>query len=139
MKQHTTNYKSTFIAIAEDCSKDASAVPNSSPDKAKSIAALQYDMITNNPSKFTSDEVLFAIHCERKDITESQKNAEKEQFFSKGQPCFRASPLAKTYGFGFHFDEESKVTLIPMESEEYEKLSNDESLNQVKAMRSIKA
>lgn len=139
MKQHTTNYTNTFISIAEDSPKRISAIPITKPKKTHSIAAMQYEMIANNPYKFTSDEVLFAIHCERKDITESQKNAERVAFFSKGQACFRASPLAKTYGFGFHFDSDSKVSLIPMESEEYEKLSNDVNLKQVKAMRSKKA
>lgn len=134
MKIHTTNYTNTFICVAEDCKKMESEVPPLKLDKPKSIARMQFEMITENPFKFTSDDIIFQIHCERKGI--SQTDEERKSFFSKGQPCFRSSPLAKTYGWGFHYDEQSRVALVAMNDEKYEILSNSPELAVLKAMRS---
>lgn len=134
MKIHTTNYTNTFICVAEDCKKMESEVPPLKLDKPKSIARMQFEMITENPFQFTSDDIIFQIHCERKGI--SQTDVERKSFFSKGQPCFRSSPLAKTYGWGFHYDEQSRVALVAMNDEKYEILSNSPELAVLKAMRS---
>ncbi len=134
MKIHTTNYTNTFISVAEDCKKTESEIPPLKLDKPKSIARMQFDMITDNPFHYTSDDIIFQIHCERKGIAPIDE--ERESFFSKGQPCFRSSPLAKTYGWGFHYDEQSRVGLVAMDDENYEKLTNSKELTIVKAMRS---
>lgn len=134
MKIHTTNYTNTFICVAEDCKKTESEVPALKLDKPKSIARMQFEMITDKPFQFTSDDIIFQIHCERKGIDPTDK--ERESFFSKGQPCFRSSPLAKSYGWGFHYDEQSKVGLVAMDDDAYEKLTNSQELAVVKAMRS---
>ncbi len=137
MKTHTTNYQNTFIEIADDCPVSAAAAP---PLKSpKTIAQLQYEMISENPYKYTSDDVIFAAYCSKNDITESEKNDARLQFFSKGQACLRSSPLAKRYGFGIHHDAEGKVAIYPAESTEYEDFINDGSVKKVKAMRSKKA
>jgi len=60
----------------------------------------------------------------------------REQFFSKGQPCFRASPLTKTYRFGIHCDNNGKVALYGMETEEYQKFLADPKIKKYKAMKS---
>lgn len=133
MKLHTTNYTNTFICVAEDCKKTASEIPLLKIDKPKSIARMQFEMITDNPFQLTSDDIIFQIHCERKGITPTDK--ERELFFSKGQPCFRSSPLAKSYGWGFHFDEQSKVGLVAMDEDTYDKLTDSQELTIVKAMR----
>ena len=136
MKLHTTNYTNTFICVAEDCKKTASEIPPLKIDKPKSIARMQFEMITDIPFHLTSDDIIFQIHCERKGIATTDE--ERELFFSKGQPCFRSSPLAKNYGWGIHFDEQSKVGLVAMDDESYEKLTNSQELTIVKAMRSSK-
>ncbi|WP_344308138.1 DUF6157 family protein [Brevibacterium samyangense] len=56
--------------------------------------------------------------------------------FARGQPCLRSSPLAKRYGWGFHYDAEGRVALVPVGSPEYEAFVTDDSLTVVKAMRS---
>lgn len=71
-------------------------------------------------------------------MTKSEYKQAREKFFSKGQPCFRASPLTKTYGFGVHSDKEGKVALYGMETEEYQNFLNDTKIKKVKAMRSTK-
>jgi hypothetical protein len=136
MTLHTTNYFNTFIRIAEDCKNLKATIPPRS-DKPK-IAQLQFDMLIKNPYKFTSDEVLFHVFATRNELLPSELENAKSAFFSKGQPCLRASPLTKTYGWGIHFDAEGKIALYSTESQEYEALSVNENLQCLKAMRSKK-
>jgi len=136
MPQHSTNYYNTFIRIAEDCKNLKAAIPPRS-DKP-TIAQLQFDILIKNPYKFTSDEVLFQVFAIRNDLMESELGQAKSDFFSKGQPCLRASPLTKTYGWGVHFDADGKIALCPVESAEYEAFVTNNDLEHVKAMRSKK-
>ncbi|MFC6267579.1 DUF6157 family protein [Frigoriflavimonas asaccharolytica] len=133
MKVHTTNYKNNFIKVAEDISVEKSEIP--AVKRNKTLANIQYEMLAANPYKHTSDDVLFECFAQKNNITESERKSARETFFSKGQPCLRSSALAKRYGFGFHFNDDSKVALVPMESTEYENFSCDENLEQTKAMR----
>ncbi len=135
MKIHTTNYQHTFIEVAEDCPVNQGEQPPSRGDK-KTVANWQYEMLVNHPYHFTSDEVLFQIYAERNDLTEEALEAAHSQFFSKGQPCFRSSPLTKRYGWGVHYDAEGKMALYGMQSEAYQRFSEDPDLKVVKAMRS---
>ncbi len=135
MKIHSTNYADTFIEVAEDCTAITGEVPPEKGDK-KSIANLQFDLINNNPYKFTSDDVLFQVLAIRNDLVESELQQERGKFFSKGQPCFRSSPLTKRYGWGIHFDPNKKVPLYGVETEEYEHFTKRKDLKVVKAMRS---
>lgn len=133
-KIHTTNYKNTFIAVADDCPVKAAEVP---PVKAaKTMANIQFEMVSENPYKYTSDDVLFYCYATKNEIPKSELKEARELFFSKGQACFRSSPLTKRYGFGVHANEEQKIALYPMESKEYKALSRDTKLKVVKAMKS---
>jgi len=135
MKIHTTNYTHTFIAVAEDCPVDRSTVPPMKGD-TKTIANWQYEILSQNPYRYDSDEVFFQIYTIRNDIPEQEIDEARQKFFSKGQPCFRSSPLTKRYGWGIHSNGESKIALFGMETAEYEQFMNDQSLAVVKAMRS---
>jgi hypothetical protein len=135
MKVHTTNYKDTFIEIADDSPASSGEIPPLKGDK-KSVANLQYELISKNPYKFTSDDVLFKVYAERNDLSESELAQAREQFFSKGQPCLRASPLTKRYGWGIHNDENGKIALFGSDSETYKKFCKDKSVTTVKAMKS---
>ena len=136
-KKHSTNYFDTFIEVAED-TKALSGTPPLPKGAKRTIAFLQYEIISRNPYKFTSDEVFFQIFIERNDLTKSEIEEAKEKFFSKGQPCFRASPLTKSYGFGIHSNENGKIALYGMETEEYQKYLSDNKIKKVIAMRSRK-
>ena len=57
-------------------------------------------MLHEHPYEYTSDDVLFAVHATRKGYAEEDLAERRELFFSKGQPCFRASPLTKTVWLG---------------------------------------
>ena len=134
MKKHTTNYQDTFIEIAEDCPVNHGEIPPVKEDK-KTIANYQFDMLIDHPYEYTSDEVLFAVYAIRKDIEPVEWEAEKQGFFSKGQPCLRTSPLAKRYGWGIHSDGNGRIALYGADSDEYRKYIRDDSLKRVQAMR----
>ncbi len=134
MKIHSTNYFDTFIEVAEDTKVNSGTKPPTK-DK-KTVAEMQYEMIANNPYKFTSDDVFFQVFAVRKDLIKAEYKQAREQFFSKGQPCFRASPLTKIYGFGIHSDSNGKVALVGMETDEYQKFLVDNKVKKIKAMKS---
>jgi hypothetical protein len=134
MKTHSTNYFDTFIEVAEDTKADSGTIPPAK-DK-KTVAEMQHDLISNNPYKFTSDDIFFQVFADRNDLTKAEYKQAREQFFSKGQPCFRASPLTKTYGFGVHSDSNGKVALVGIETDEYQKFLADKKIKKVKAMKS---
>ncbi len=135
MTAHTTNYFNTFIEIAEDSPTVSGTIPPLRGGK-QTIASYQFDMISKHPYQYTSDEVFFHVHAVRKDIVDSELENERTHYFSKGQPCFRASPLTKKYGWGVHCDENGKVALYARESEEYAQFLANENIVKVKAMRS---
>jgi hypothetical protein len=99
---------------------------------------MQYEIIHKHPYEYTSDEVVFAIYAARSGVEAADMEAQRAAFFSKGQPCLRSSPLGKRYGWGIHFNDESKIALYACESEEYAQLSNDPALKQLKAMKSAR-
>ena len=137
MKTHSTNYKNTFIEIAEDCPANSGEIPPLKGEK-KSLANLQFEMVYQNPYQYTSDDVLFSVFASRKGLQKNECDEQRENYFSKGQPCFRASPLTKRYGFGIHSDKNGKIAMYGVETEEYSKFVNNKSLKKVKAMRSKK-
>jgi len=123
MKIHSTNYFNTFIEISEDCPAVQGEIP---PDngKTKTVANLQFEILSKNPFVFTSDDVFFQVYAEKNDLIESEYNEARLQFFSKGQPCFRASPLTKRYGWGVHSNHEGKIAIYGCDSIEYQQLIN---------------
>ncbi len=137
MKVHSTNYVDTFIEVAEDIRVDKGTRPASKPDK-KTVAELQYEMLSDNSYQYTSDEILFDVFAIRNDLTKDEFEPEREKFFSKGHACFRSSPLTKNYGFGIQNNSEGKIALYGMKTEEYQKFLHDASIKKVKAMRSSK-
>ncbi|MDV6234713.1 DUF6157 family protein [Leptospira ellisii] len=135
MKTHTTNYLNTFIEIAEDCPVVTGEIPPLKGDN-KTVANLQFEMVEKNPYKFTSDDVLFQVYADRNNIKKTEYSSARAEFFSKGQPCFRTSPLTKRYGWGVHSDSEGKIAVYGCETAEYKKFSRDKKLKVIKAMKS---
>jgi hypothetical protein len=134
MNIHSTNYFDTFIEVAEDTKVDCGTI---SPAKEKkTVAEMQYELIAKNPYKFSSDDIFFQVFADRNDLTKVEYEKAREHFFSKGQPCFRASPLTKTYGYGVHSNRNGKVALVGMETDEYQKFLADRNIKKVKAMKS---
>lgn len=127
---HTTNYFNVFISVADDCPVNRGEIPpNKNP---KSAAQITHEMVADHPYGFTSDDVVYAANGKRRNIS-------REEFFSKGQPCLRSSPLSKRYGWGIHSNAEGKIAIYPIESQEYKTLLEDPSLKQLKGIRSRRA
>ncbi len=134
MSQHTSNYKDTFIEIAEDSPLAYGEMPPAKGE-TKTIAGLQFDMIYENPYKYTSDDVIFEVYAQKKAFLPAEIEAQREHFFSKGQPCMRASPLTKKYGWGLHANAEGKIAIYAADSEEYQRFLDNSSIKKLKAMR----
>ena len=137
MKVFTTNYQNTFIEIAEDCNSKKGEIPLVKK-AGKTIANIQYDILSKNPYKYTSDEILFQCYLLKNEIKEKNLSELREQFFSKGQPCFRASPLTKQYGWGIHYDNNGKVAIYGCETDKYRAFSKDKTLKILRALKSKK-
>jgi hypothetical protein len=136
MKVHSTNYFDTFIEVSEDTKVNCGTKPPAK-DK-KTIAEMQYKLIAENPYKYTSDDLFFLVFADKNDLDKTAYKQAREQFFAKGQPCFRASPLTKIYGFGIHSGSNEKIALYGMETEEYQKFLTDTKIRKLKAMKSGK-
>lgn len=127
MPVHTTNYANTFIEVAADCPVTQAEEPplRTTP----SVARIQFDMLIADPYRHTSDDVLYVSNGRRRGLS-------RDEFFAKGQPCLRASPLTKRYGWGVHNDADGRVALVPAGSDRYRELAADPALRHVSAMRS---
>lgn len=133
----TTNYIDTFISVAPDCRAMVGEMP---PLAAKpSVAALQFELISEHPYELTSDEILFTVHAIRNAIADVDLEAERERFLAKDQPCLRASPLGKRYGWGTHHDARGRVAIFGIGTDDYDRLIHDTALTQKAAMRSSRA
>lgn len=134
----STNYKNTFISVAEDCPVMVAEVPLLQGGKP-TVASIQFELLNGNPYKYTSDDVIFLVHALRNGIDKVKFPQARNDFFSKAQACLRASPLAKRYGWGVHHDSEGRIAIFAIESVEYARLTKDNALKQLKAMRSKRA
>ncbi|MGH1539349.1 MAG: DUF6157 family protein [Arenicella sp.] len=133
----STNYFNVFIEVAEDTKATSGNIPPIRGNK-KSIANYEYDIVSENPYQYTSDDVIFMVHAQRNDIPQSALEKERELFFAKGRPCFRASALTKTYGWGVHSNGDGKIAIYGVESKEYAQFIEDSGIKKKKAMRSRK-
>lgn len=130
----TTNYHSTLIAVAEDCTATVAGRP---PTRVTpTIAELQHDLIAASPYELTSDDVLFEVHARRTEARPEDRERLRAEFFAQERACLRASPLPKRYGWGIHHDEHGRVALVAVESERYRELEADPDVRVVRALRS---
>lgn len=134
---HTTNYLDSFIEVADDCKASSGTIPNLKKDK-KTIAFRQFELISKNPYAYTSDDILFQVFADRNGLIASEYNIARAQFFAKGQPCFRASPLTKQFGWGIHCDSNGKIALYGIDTDQYQQFINDPKIKKVKAMRTAR-
>lgn len=137
------SYKNTFVKISEDCPVVVAEIPQKKNGK-KPAHVIQFELLTENPYRFAHEELIWEVYVHHKEIPneilESQEGAEiKEQLFSKGHPCMRASALVKRYGFGAHYNEQGKIAIFPAGSEEYEQFMQAKNVKKVPGMRNKKA
>lgn len=130
---HTTDYTDTLILPSPDTKAESALAP---PTGKGSVAELQYARLSVDDYTWTSDDLIFDVHCERTAIPEVERAAERERFFSTGRPCLRTSPLAKTYGWALHFDSTGRIALLPMGSQRVAELEADPAVTVRTAMKS---
>lgn len=134
-------YYNTFISVAEDCPVDEAVVPPAEYRGKPTVAAQEYELLAGNDFEHKMSEVLSSVWVERKggaDLSVDEREALTEEYFSTGRACFRASPLAKKFGWGFAFDDEGRVALVASDSPDYERYRADASLDQLLAMRTLR-
>jgi len=132
------NYTHTFIAVAPDTKAISGGVP---PQRAakQSVAQLEHDLISAHPYRYTQEEIQFLVHVTRLGLSaqelESRRAELWAEFFVKPHACLRTSPLARIYGWGFHFDKDGRVALVAVESPDYRRFLKDKSVKQLNALR----
>lgn len=137
------DYYDTFITVAEDCKLAEAKVPEPRGGKA-TVATLQYEMLSQ-PFEWKQSDVLFEVWLARQpkldaeSLAADERAALRDEFFAKGQPCLRASPLTKTHGWGVVFDGDGRAALVAMESDDYRAHLSDANLKTLNAMRSKRA
>lgn len=99
-------------------------------------------MLSKHPYELTEEQLYVRVHGLRKGLGEQEiserYDALHAEVFAKPQACLRASPLTKRYGYGAHYDAEGRIALHPREDHSYARLSDDQALKQLLAMRSAR-
>lgn len=131
-----------FIEIAPDCPTQTAIIPPDKRDK-RSVACIEYELLSSTPYGYTLAELKFSTHVLHKQIPTAEVKANHQQlwdaYFAKPYACMRASPLTKQYGWGAHYDENGKIALYAVESEEYRHFVKDKNMKKFFAMRSKRA
>ena len=131
-------YRDTFISVADDCPVDSAEVPTPLYRGKATVAAQEFEMLHGRDFAHTMSEVLSTIWVQRKggdELSADEREALTSEYFREGRACFRASPLAKRYGWGFVFDAEGHVALVASDSDRYAELRANKNLDQLAAMR----
>ena len=122
-----------LITPAPDCPTGTAEKPP--PRQNPSRAVLEYQMLTAAPYTLDHRAFTHAIHRALA-ATSGTPALDVDRFHSKGQPCMRASPLTKRYGWAAHYDAEGKLALVDPASAAFATLSADPGLPVKAAMRS---
>ena len=116
-----------IVLVALDSPVQA-AEPPPAGRRGRSVAQVQYDLLSAEPFRWTENEVLFESWWRRQDAAASASEAEKEsvraEWLRGSRPCLRASPLPQRYGWGLVFDAEDRVALRPVDSDDYRALAS---------------
>ena len=138
------SYKDTFVQVATDCPVSRGVVPPVRGE-SKSVAVIQHELLSAHPYRFGHEDLIFEVHVRHKNIPTDELNARgaaiRAELFRKPHPCMRASPLAKTYGWGVHYDKDGRIAIYAMESDAYRSFTSQSSAGPklVAAMRSAPA
>ncbi|MFA5826708.1 MAG: DUF6157 family protein [Gallionellaceae bacterium] len=131
-----------FIEIAPDSPASMAVVPQDKGGK-RSIAGIEYDLLSGKPYGYTLEELKFATYLLHKQIPPAELKAHRKQlwdeYFAKPYACMRASPLTKQYGWGAHYDENGKIAIYAVEGQKYQDFVNDKAIKKYSAMRSKRA
>lgn len=134
---HDLNYYDTFIAVAPDSTAPTGREP--AAGAKLSVARAQFELIASEPHRWTQEDVLVATSGAlrgRDDLDEQERARLRAEFLGRPQACMRASPPPKTHGWGLHMDHAGRVAMYGVGTPDYERLSTDPALTQLRAMAS---
>ena len=124
-----------LITPAPDCPESKATPP---PVKAKrSRANIEYALLAEAPYALDHKDFTHSVHTAMA-AAAGKPAFDYETFHAKGQPCMRASPLTKRYGWAAHYDAEGKLALTDPASAEFDTLAADPDLPKKPAMRSTR-
>lgn len=116
------SYRNTFIQIAPDSLALSGVVPVSDRKPAP-IHVIQYELLSQNPYCCTHEDLVFEVYVRRQGFSSEElavhRTAIWDELSQKGHPCLRASALTKQYGWGAHYNQEGKIALYAVDSDEY--------------------
>lgn len=139
VKTYAMSYFDTFIQVAPDCPVRVAVIPVAK-GKNRSIAVLEYELLSSEPYSYTQEWLQFSVHALHKAIPTSEQKSRRQElwaeFFIKPLACLRASPLPKKYGWGIHLNRDGKIAIYPVESNQYLEFSKNEGIQQRLALRS---
>lgn len=129
----TTNI---LITPAPDCPAMGAELAPVRPRPSR--ANIEYNLLTAAP--YTMDHKAFshAVHVAMAQAADKPALS-FAAFHAKGQPCMRASPLTKRYGWAAHYDAAGRLALIDPGSAAFAALSADPAVARSPAMRSRRA
>ena len=132
MQTKSTNYYNTLITPSDDSKAEHAIVP----ERPGTVATLQYELLAGAPYGMTSDDLIWRVHVLRGGAADTAEA--RASFFSRGQPCLRASPMVRSYGWGVHHDAEGRVALVARESPDFTRLLADPGIAKRPGMRSAR-
>ncbi|MCB1336496.1 MAG: hypothetical protein KDK10_03225 [Maritimibacter sp.] len=125
-----------LVTPAPDCPVAAAEPP---PVKARPTRAnIEFDRLMAAPYSLDHKGFTHAVHVAMAEAAGTPALS-FEAFHAKGQPCMRASPLTKRYGWAAHYDAAGRLALVDPGSAEGRALAGDPALPQAAAMRSKRA
>ena len=134
------DYTETFIVCSDDCP----AVEGEIPPSAESIAGRTWQMIADQPYRYTSGDVIFTVYADRQDIPQQKRPTARREFYAKGRACLRSSDLGRRYGWGIHADSDGRLAVYGIGTSRYDALAEGRGpkgapVKVVKAMRRSRA
>jgi hypothetical protein len=108
-----------LIEVAEDSGEERALEPP--PDKT--VARISYEILIENPYRYTEKEFFHELHIVRRNKTDL-----KIETYD-----IRRSPLLKDFGWGFHRNKEGRLALVAVESDKYQELQK--SIKRTRAYR----
>ena len=125
-----------LITPAPDCRAPGARVP---PARATpSRATIEYDLLVAAP--YTLDHKAFSHAVHVAVARAAGRPAQSfEDFHAKGQPCMRASPLTKSYGWAAHYDDRGRLALLDPAGADFARLAADPAQPRAAALRSRRA
>ncbi len=106
------------------------------PRGKKPVHLIQLELLRAAPYHFDHETLVLESELLREPSTGETRREILTRLRSRPLPCLRTSPLAKRYGWGFHFDAVGKVAAYAAGSEIYAKLAASSGLQQIAAVRS---